>query len=109
MQRCFLAAIQIARIIQRVELVACICCEKQDSEESPFDLIGVYNIDGPNKGVYDTSERAHLLGSIQSGAVIQRHDRLEFPNPVPTAERLQTHLCLFSLLLHLCPPVMVCR
>lgn len=53
-----LAAIQIARIIQRVELVACICCEKQDSEESPFDLIGVYNIDGPNKGVYDTSERA---------------------------------------------------
>ena len=53
-----LAAIQIARIIQRVELVARICCEKQDSKDSPFDLIGVYNIDGPNKGVYDTSDRS---------------------------------------------------
>ena len=58
-----LANVQIARIIQRVEQVACISCEKRDVEESPFDLIGVYSDDGPNAGIYDTSDRTlnHLI------------------------------------------------
>ena len=65
-----LANVQIARIIYKVELVAVISCEKRDVEESPFDLIGVYNDDGPNAGIYDTSDRTlnHLIFKYNGAA-----------------------------------------
>lgn len=50
-----LADVQIATIIELVEPVACISSGASDSE---YDLLGVYQTDGPNKGTYDTSDRA---------------------------------------------------
>lgn len=48
---------QIAMIIQHVEPVICVCCDK-DSHESDLDILAVYQTDGPRKGTYDTSQRA---------------------------------------------------
>lgn len=54
-----LANAQIAQIIQMVEPVACISCERDpDDDGTEFDLLGVYESDGPNAGVYNTSDRA---------------------------------------------------
>lgn len=53
-----LTNVQIARIIELVEPVICISAGKDDDEETEFDLLGVYEYDGPNKGIYNTSEKA---------------------------------------------------
>ena len=53
-----LTNVQIARIIELVEPVVCISAGKDDDEETEFDLLGVYEYDGPNKGIYNTSEKA---------------------------------------------------
>lgn len=53
-----LTNVQIARIIELVEPVVCISAGKHDDEETEFDLLGVYEYDGPNKGIYNTSEKA---------------------------------------------------
>lgn len=54
-----LANVQIARIIELIEPVICISCEKQeDSDETEFDLLGVYESSGPNEGIYNTSDKA---------------------------------------------------
>lgn len=54
-----LANAQIAQIIQMVEPVACISCERDPGDDgTEFDLLGVYESDGPNAGVYNTSDRA---------------------------------------------------
>jgi len=47
-----LANVQIARIIELGEPVACISCDKDDGN-SEYNLLGVYN-----EGIYDTSEKA---------------------------------------------------
>lgn len=53
-----LTNVQIARIIELVEPVICISAGKDDDDETEFDLLGVYEYDGPNKGIYNTSEKA---------------------------------------------------
>lgn len=66
--------IQIARIIERVELVVSISCGKRESKETEFDLIGVYETDGPNEGIYNTSDKAfnQLVSAYNHAAV--KHD-----------------------------------
>lgn len=53
-----LANIQIARIIELVEPVICISCEKREDEETEFDLIGIYEHTGANEGIYNTTDKA---------------------------------------------------
>lgn len=53
-----LANVQIARIIELVEPVICISCEKRESDETEFDLIGIYQYGGPDEGIYNTSDKA---------------------------------------------------
>lgn len=53
-----LTNVQIARIIELVEPVVCISAGKHDDEGTEFDLFGVYEYDGPNEGIYNTSEQA---------------------------------------------------
>ena len=53
-----LTNVQIARIIELVEPVICISCEKNEDDETEFDLLGVYEYTGPNEGIYNTSEKA---------------------------------------------------
>ena len=53
-----LANVQIAHIIRQIEPALCISCEKQESDESEFDLLGIYQPSGPNEGIYVTSDRA---------------------------------------------------
>lgn len=50
-----LANIQIAEIIKRVETVTCISCNRKGAATA-LDLLGVYQYNGPNQGVYDTSD-----------------------------------------------------
>lgn len=71
-----LADVQIATIIELVEPVACISSGASDSE---YDLLGVYQTDGPNKGTYDTSDRAmdNLIAKYNRTATKRNFDNIK--------------------------------
>lgn len=83
--------VQIARIIELVEPAVCISCEKRVSKETEFDLIGIYQEDGPDKGIYDTSDRAlqQLISTYNYAAVKRDWDdvRQLLKNVLPRKQR----------------------
>lgn len=75
-----LANAQIAQIIQMVEPVACVSCERDPGDDgTEFDLLGVYESDGPNAGVYNTSDRAldNLIATYNWTAVKRDMDEVK--------------------------------
>lgn len=65
-----LTNVQIARIIEKVELVERISCSENRHEEE-LDLLGVYQESGKNEGIYDTSDEAlnHIIAEYNAAAV----------------------------------------
>lgn len=51
-----LSPIQVAVIIEYLYPVKCVCCI-DDATDAAYDLVAIYQDDGPEKGIYSTQER----------------------------------------------------